>query len=54
MIEHCQTCGSEKAMSRCWRLSCPTNGGTGQALALIRADNRKPEQQPLAFEGEGR
>lgn len=36
----CSTCGREKSQNRCWLLSCPTNGGTGQALAMMRPPER--------------
>lgn len=25
-MEACSTCGHERTLGRCWRLTCPTNG----------------------------
>lgn len=41
-MTHCSTCGHERALGRCWRLSCPENGGTTRTLMLARpGDNHE-------------
>ena len=45
MNERCAICGHEKAMNRCWRLSCPENGGNSRTLELARKD--EPERKLL-------
>ena len=45
MNETCPLCGHEKAMKRCWRLTCPENGGNMRLLALVRKD--EPERKLL-------
>ena len=32
----CDICQHEKTLGRCWRLTCPVNGGKGPAFALAR------------------
>lgn len=32
----CDLCDHELTMGRCWRLTCPANGGSGRALELAR------------------
>lgn len=36
MTEACATCGHERTLGRCWRLTCPVNGGTERTLKLAR------------------
>lgn len=40
MSEACDICGHEKAMGRCWRLTCPENGAPHGLLDLVRSDMR--------------
>lgn len=40
MADTCDTCGHEKAMGRCWRLTCPTNGAPYGLLDLVADDLR--------------
>jgi hypothetical protein len=35
MAERCDLCGHEKAMGRCWRLTCPENGAPHGLLDLV-------------------
>ena len=38
MTDACAICGHERGQGRCWRLTCPTNGASGEALAMMRRD----------------
>lgn len=40
MTDTCDTCGHEKAMGRCWRLTCPMNGAPYGLLDLVADDLR--------------
>lgn len=31
----CHSCGAGRSMSRCWRLTCPTNGGSMKLVELM-------------------
>lgn len=47
MSERCEICDHEKAMGRCWRLTCPMNGGSMKLLELVRRDKPEPEGKLL-------
>lgn len=36
MQQVCEICLHERTMGRCWRLTCPVNGGTVRTLELAR------------------
>ncbi len=32
----CPSCNRERSQGQCWFLTCPSNGASGQALAMMR------------------
>lgn len=39
--ETCDHCGSERTLGRCWRLTCPVNGGNYKLLRLVRTEREE-------------
>lgn len=46
MSERCEVCEHEKAMGRCWRLTCPTNGAGPQAFSRVRPASENDAEPP--------
>jgi hypothetical protein len=36
MSERCVICEHDRSLNRCWRLTCPENGGNARLLELAR------------------
>lgn len=45
----CHSCGAPRSMSRCWRLTCPTNGGTMELVDMLEATERARTQARREF-----
>jgi hypothetical protein len=39
--DRCQVCEHPLAMGRCWRLTCPMNGGNERTMKLVRKDEEE-------------